>query len=75
MDSPAPGVIPDDAPHPRDVVCEAAGAEMLAFANDWRLRHGLTHAEQCYLFCVLQVRLAQVAAVAERHVEQSHDQR
>jgi hypothetical protein len=69
MDAAATETPSQPEPHPRDLVCEAAGAEMLAFANDWRTRHGLSHAEQCYLFCILQARLAQAAAVAERHVE------
>lgn len=53
-------------PHPRDLVCEAAGTELMEFADQWRARHQLSAGEFAYLIAVLAVRHAQLCAVAER---------
>lgn len=55
-----------DPVHPRDVVCEAAGKELLTWVTEWRQRHDLRPWETAYLINVLYGRHAQEMCIVER---------
>ena len=40
-------------PHQRDLACDAAGKEMVAWIREWAGRHSLTAIEMLYIFNVV----------------------
>ncbi len=59
------------APHPRDVACEAAAADLVAFLRGWVTQHRLTACEYLYVLGVCQHRQVQKMCVHERTVTTS----
>ena len=64
MDEKLPGV--PDPPHPRDLQCQEAGTELVAFINDWRRRHNLTNPEFLWLMLTPVTAYVQQMGIIER---------
>jgi hypothetical protein len=53
-------------PHPRDVVVDLAGRELVPWLNDWRNRHQLTTAEYLNILNVLMAAYIRQMGIVER---------
>lgn len=68
--TPTPNQVPDLPPesiHPRDLACDSAGREIVAYVEEWATRWSLTTVEFLFILNQLQAAKLRIEGTKERY--------